>query len=164
MKEKRYKTKDVADLLDVSKGTVLKWVKKYDVPCSVNQYGHYCFDEKHLALFLDIKEKNRQVVSAAQKKEPPVSTYVLTDKITNMEENIKILERMVSNKADEVVSYQLMEHRKEVRSLNKQLQKIEERLDRLEDQKQTLENTEFSAHYKRDKRVLASLFSALKIT
>ncbi|WP_158735376.1 helix-turn-helix domain-containing protein [Alteribacillus sp. YIM 98480] len=163
MKENLYKTKDVADQLNVSAGTVLKWVKKHDIPYSVNQYGHYCFEEKHLPLFNEIKEQNRQLVSTSTKKEPPVTTNVLTEKITDMEDKIKILERLVSSKADDIVSFQLMEHRKEVRSVSKQLQKIEDRLYKLEDKKETWAMTELPKQTKKDKRVLTSILSAMRI-
>ncbi|SDH06204.1 chromosome-anchoring protein RacA [Alteribacillus persepolensis] len=162
MKSHVYKTKDVANTFHVTTGTVLKWVKKHDIPFSVNQYGHYCFEEKHLSLFEDIKNQNQKHYTPQAERKETVSAQQLTDKMAGLEEKIKIVERMVSNKADDIVSFQLREHRKEVQDINKRLRKIEERLYKIEETSKGWKEEAAGSTGKKDKRRIANLLSVMK--
>ena len=147
----RLKTKEVAKALGVSPSTVLNWVKKYHNSDELNENGHYLFTETELSQLRDIQNEK----AAKPKEEPPVSAQYVEERLAKMEEKIKILEAIVSNKADDIVTFQLVEHRKTVRDIQSRLQKIEAQMVKWESEKST--NKE--AKQPKEKPFLANLFS-----
>ncbi|MGY4690066.1 hypothetical protein [Salibacterium sp. K-3] len=125
MEKQTMKTRDIAARLQVSPATVLKWSKNYRIPYTENQYGHYCFDEDSMARFLEIKEKHQHTASAAGSN---VSTSVMLERLAQAEENVQVLERMIMNKADDIVTFQMVEQRKKIEVLTKRLDKLEKQM------------------------------------
>ncbi|KHF26806.1 Chromosome-anchoring protein RacA [Anoxybacillus sp. BCO1] len=118
------KTSAVAKRLGVSTKTVQRWVKKYNIPCTKNEAGHYVFTneaieqlEKYKFLAVDEEEKEQ----------------IAWDEV---EQRLDALERKMEQKADDVVSFQLLQHRREMEEILQYMQQLEQRIAELERQKQ----------------------------
>lgn len=135
------KTSNVAKRLGVSPKTVQRWVKKYNIPCSKNEAGHYVFDAETLALLEQIKFEHgaaledSDIIDIEEKDafsaEAFFTTYVQQqlDKFTS---RLQRMERQLDQKADEVVSFQLLQHRQEIDELTTYIHELEQRLALLE--------------------------------
>ncbi|SFL71758.1 hypothetical protein [Salibacterium qingdaonense] len=129
MTEQYCKTKDIALRLQISPATVLKWVKKYRIPYTVNASGHYCFAEDTVPEFLKIKNQHQQEGSRAVENSEHVSRSVMLDRLAQTEENVQILERMIMNKADDIVTFQMVEQRRKIEALTKKMDKLEKQME-----------------------------------
>lgn len=169
-------TAEFAKKLGVSTKTVRKWIKNHDLTCEKNEYGHYVFEETDLPLFEGIRNQVKSGVPSDKieistpaprkgttRKMVQVSEKTLSEKLNAMIERIEENERRIEEKASDVVSYQLLQHRKEIDELQKKMQKMEEYIEQLEKEKEelqkqtaiTLEKVEGS---RRRKKVLGFLF------
>ncbi|MEH7383876.1 MerR family transcriptional regulator [Bacillus sp. JJ1521] len=169
-------TTEFAKKLGVTNKTVRKWIKNFDIPCDKNEYGHYVFEEKDLSLFEGIRNQVKSGVPSDKiELSPPeprkgtvrkmvqASDKTLSEKLNAIMDRIKENERQIEEKASDVVSYQLLQHRKEIDELQKKMQKMEEYIEQLEREKEelqkqtavTLEKVEGS---RKRKRVLGFLF------
>lgn len=169
-------TAEFAKKLGVSTKSVRKWIKNFEIPCKKNEYGHYVFEEIDLPLFEEIRNQVKSGVPFDKiKLSPPeprkgtarkmvqASEKTLSDKLNTIMERIKENERRIEEKASDVVSYQLLQHRKEIDELQKRMQKMEAYIEQLEREKEelqkqtaiTLEKVEGS---RKRKKVLGFLF------
>ncbi|MFD2704481.1 hypothetical protein [Salibacterium lacus] len=129
MTEQYCKTKDIALRLEISPATVLKWVKKYHIPYTVNASGHYCFSEDTVPEFLKIKNQHQQDGYHASEHSEHISRTVMLERLAQTEENVQILERMIMNKADDIVTFQMMEQRRRIEALMKKMDKLEKQME-----------------------------------
>ncbi|MEH7379422.1 MerR family transcriptional regulator [Bacillus sp. JJ1533] len=169
-------TARLAKKLGVSTKTVRKWIKNFNIPCEKNEYGHYVFEESDLPLFEEIRNQVKSGVpfdkielappeprKGTVRKMVQASDKTLSDKLNTIMERIKENERRIEEKASDVVSYQLLQHRKEIDELQKRMQKLEAYIEQLEREKEelqtqtaaTLETVEGS---RKRKKVLGFLF------
>lgn len=169
-------TAEFAKKLGVSTKTVRKWIKNLNIPCTKNEYGHYVFEDTDLPLFAEIRNQVRSGVPTEKvdlntqqprkgtvRKMVQVNDKTLSEKLNKMMDRIKENERRIEEKASDVVSYQLLQHRKEIDELQKRVQTLEAYIQRLEDekeeiQKQTAITLEKIEQPRRRKRVLGFLF------
>ncbi|WP_449538083.1 MerR family transcriptional regulator [Ferdinandcohnia sp. Marseille-Q9671] len=169
-------TAEFAKKLGVSTKTVRKWIKNLNIPCTKNEYGHYVFEDTDLPLFEEIRNQVRSGVPTEKvdlntqqprkgtvRKMVQVNDKTLSEKLNKMMDRIKENERRIEEKASDVVSYQLLQHRKEIDELQKRVQTLEAYIQRLEDekeelQKQTAITLEKIEQPRRRKRVLGFLF------
>ncbi|WP_010677217.1 MerR family transcriptional regulator [Bacillus timonensis] len=169
-------TAEFARKLGVSTKTVRKWIKNLNLTCEKNEYGHYVFEETDLPLFEGIRNQVKSGVPSDKivistpaprkgtaRKMVQVSDKTLSEKLNEIMKRIEENERQIEGKASDVVSYQLLQHRKEIDELQKKMQKLEAYIDQLEREKEellkqtaiTLEKVEGS---RRRKKVLGFLF------
>ncbi|MCL6586233.1 MAG: MerR family transcriptional regulator [Anoxybacillus sp.] len=136
------KTSNVAKRLGVSPKTVQRWVKKYNIPCQKNEAGHYVFDAETITLLEQIKFEHGATLEEEEVgleeehglcPDTFLSTYIQPhlDKFTA---RLHRVERQLEQKADEVVSFQLLQHRKEIEELHAYIRQLEQRLALLEEQ------------------------------
>lgn len=146
------KTKEVSDQLSVNPTTIQRWIKYFNVPCKTNELGHYLITETDLQTLQNIKdrldrgftmkeirEKKDPVQVVKAKREVMIATTIFEEKLDHLLIHIEQLERKLSVKADEVVEYQVLQHRTELDSLFSMLTKIDERMSKIEQQLPTLE-------------------------
>lgn len=151
------KTKEVSDRLGIAPRTVRKWIKDFNIPCEKNDNGHYLINEEVLERLFEVKKHHREerVVEEAIRIEPkqdviPTSSWIsLVKKLTD---RIEDLERQIGQKADDVVSFQVLQHRSEIEDVMKSLAKIEERIEKLESQGDAITFEAESAAAKHDKK------------
>lgn len=141
------KTSDVAKELGINPKTVLKWVKQHDIPCEKNELGHFEFTDQHLEQLKQVQSSlpSQRVVPAVSKREGTVSISIeKTEKWQEMQKQLDLLlmrlvenERRIEEKAGEVVTFQILEHRSEIDDLQKKVAKLEARIQELEEKQQT---------------------------
>ncbi|WP_191559963.1 MerR family transcriptional regulator [Metabacillus idriensis] len=139
-------TSEVAKLLGVSPKTVQRWVKQLNLQMERNELGHYLFTDEDISTLRDIKEQLNQgilfqEVKVAEKK-PARKGLVKADAQENIPAFQEILQKLaeldqkVNSKADGVVSYQLLQHRREIEELNGRIAELESKIESLEKQKE----------------------------
>ncbi|MTH54038.1 MerR family transcriptional regulator [Bacillus mangrovi] len=139
-------TAAVAKELGVSTKTVQRWVKQLNLPMERNELGHYHYGQNDLELLKNVREqlhngvllqdikavaKTFEETSAAAAEETieETSTPENDSRIDELEAKLQLLEQKLNHKADAVVSYQLLQHRREMEELNTKIQKIEQTID-----------------------------------
>ncbi|QOR83989.1 MerR family transcriptional regulator [Geobacillus stearothermophilus] len=156
------KTSDVAIRLGVSPKTIQRWVRKYNIPLRRNEAGHYLFDEKTVALLERVKFEQGAALETppkAEPKTPPAPSRPSTSppnvpihalfqeyvgpEISRVSLRLDQLEQQLEQKADDVVSIQLLHHRQEMEEIVARLTALEQLVARLEQQ---LNNRPPSSH------------------
>ncbi|NNU84965.1 MerR family transcriptional regulator [Geobacillus sp. BMUD] len=142
------KTSDVAVRLGVSPKTIQRWVRKYDIPLRKNEAGHYLFDEKTIALLERVKfEQGAAMEAPPTPKRPPTPPRnnvpidalfeSIEPEIARVSSRLDELEQQLEQKADDVVSIQLLHHRQEMEEIAARLAVLEQTVARLEQQLNT---------------------------
>ncbi|WP_338778887.1 MerR family transcriptional regulator [Metabacillus sp. FJAT-52054] len=134
-------TAAVAKELGVSTKTIQRWVKQLELPMERNELGHYHFREDdletlksvkehlhHGVLLQDIKAENAPVPAMEPAETKPLSTDA-ESRVAELENRLELMEQKMNLKADAVVSYQLLQHRREMEELSRKIQKIEQTID-----------------------------------
>ncbi|WP_047971310.1 MerR family transcriptional regulator [Bacillus sp. LL01] len=133
------KTHEVAKELGMAPRTIRKWVQKHNIPCSKNDYGHYVYDAEAIAR-LETLKTNSEVAGTLEVYESEVNyaqdeqkgNRMLEHQVKALTERVSRTEQLVQQKADEVVSYQLLQQRKEIEELTKKLAMMEGVLDQFQ--------------------------------
>lgn len=154
------KTKDVSNLLGVSPNTVIRWVKNHNIDCQLNEQGHYVFDSAHVEQLKSIQlelKAGRKKEQATEERAEMVPRHVFNRKVKEMMEKIEALEYQLHQKADDVVTYQLLNHRKEIEEMNKILLKMEQRVANVEEK--LTDANQVESRDKTKRRSLMHIFS-----
>lgn len=145
-------TNEVAKEIGVSSKTIQRWVKQLNIPVARNELGHYEFHDDIVQLLKEVKRQMNEGVilhdirlpiheETVQQLSPAVETSASAQRIEALEEQVKKLlqqqshtshietrfqeiERKLAKKADEGVSYQLLQHRKEIEELTATLERL----------------------------------------
>jgi len=128
-------TAAVAKSLGVSRRTLMRWVDQLDLQLAKNELGHYQFSDEDIEKIKQMQE-NPETASPQPKEQPGkgivIAASVNEDKSVELTNRIEELERKLQTKADDVVSYQLLQHRKEMEELIGTINKLEHRIEELE--------------------------------
>ncbi|MFT4415372.1 helix-turn-helix domain-containing protein [Fredinandcohnia humi] len=141
-------TAEFARKLGVSQKTVRKWIKHLHIPCQKNEYGHYVFDENDLPFYEEIGKqvksgiptdkidiKSLQPRKGKVRKMVQATDTIIEDKLTVIMERLRRNEKRIEEKASEVVTYQLLQHRQEIDELQQKVRYLEEYIQKLENEK-----------------------------
>ncbi|OOE10615.1 MerR family transcriptional regulator [Fictibacillus arsenicus] len=134
------KTKTVSEELGVNPTTVQRWVRHFNIQCDKNEHGHYLFKQEDIEQLREIKTQldNGLLMSDIQIQsfQTSVKTVELPtqfeEKFDRLNAAIRALEKKVEEKADAVVSYQMLQHASELEELIKKMENMEARLQDLE--------------------------------
>lgn len=144
-------TTTVAKLLKVSPSTIQRWVKQLDLNMERNKLGHFIFAEEDIELLKSVQNQMNQglvlqEVTVAKKQnrkgkaiksqDHEISKDILT--------KIDLLEKMINQKADEVVSYQLLQHRYEIEELQNEVSRLAEQLNKIDAAKNETKETKIN--------------------
>ncbi|MCY7492546.1 chromosome-anchoring protein RacA [Bacillus safensis] len=180
-------TNEVAKEIGVSSKTIQRWVKQLNIPVARNELGHYEFHEDILQLLKEVKYQMsegvilqdiqlpihkktvHQSASAAQTDvsiqriealEKQVKELIQQQlHVTDAEDRLQELERKLAKKADEGVSYQLLQHRREIEDLSTKINRLAADLK----QSTQVEEKKETAHPNiKKKRVLFPLFHSFR--
>ncbi|MCY9672578.1 chromosome-anchoring protein RacA [Bacillus pumilus] len=180
-------TNEVAKEIGVSSKTIQRWVKQLNIPVARNELGHYEFHEDIVQLLKEVKHQMSEGVilqdirlpihaETVQQLSPAAETDGSTKRIealeeqvnqliqqqlhsTDVEKRLQELERKLAKKADEGVSYQLLQHRREIEDLNTKLERLTERL---KQPSQIEEKKEITHTDIKKKRALFPLFHSFR--
>ncbi|WP_372663474.1 MerR family transcriptional regulator [Cohnella sp.] len=118
------KTKDAAELLGVSQTTIKRWASHFPSFFHKDRNGHYALSDKQISLLIYIKDRVEQGDSLDQITLPtnpvlePLKPFdSLTTPMDDMISRLREVERSLEQKADEVVSAQVLQHRVELEEL-----------------------------------------------
>ncbi|MCD7034684.1 MerR family transcriptional regulator [Metabacillus sp. GX 13764] len=135
-------TSMAAKQLGVSSKTIQRWVKQLDLPMERNELGHYLFEDKDIETLKDVKKQLTSGIllqDISIEKKPAVRKGAASlaqpqpqpDGMAEIMDRLKSLEKKMNDKADAVVSYQLLQHRREMDELSGRMKQIEETLEKL---------------------------------
>ncbi|MEH7075303.1 MerR family transcriptional regulator [Neobacillus drentensis] len=131
-------TSEVAKLLGVSTSTIQRWVKQLELPMERNERGHYHFNNEDIEILKKIHEQLQngtliqEITPMKEKKSPRKATLKPVEENQALEKlasKVSELEIELHSKADGVVSYQLLQHRREIEDLQAQVNELTEQLD-----------------------------------
>lgn len=133
-------TNAVAKLLGVSPSTIQRWVKHANLNMNRNELGHYVFNDDDIEVMKKIQEQINngvllQDIAAAAKKtrQGTVKKEMRDDDFEKIMNKITELEAKIDRKANEHVSYQLLQHRREIEELHDKIDALTERIELLEE-------------------------------
>ncbi|MEC1290711.1 chromosome-anchoring protein RacA [Bacillus mojavensis] len=178
-------TNMVASELGVSAKTVQRWVKQLNLPAERNELGHYSFTAEDVQILKSVQKQisegtalqdinvprsnKKRTGFLVQKTNSDTEKRIeqLEQKLDTLlqqkqEENellsrIEELERQLKQKADEGVSYQLLQHRREIDDILADLQSMTSQMKEFTAQP-TPETAASSEKIKTRKKPLLSLF------
>lgn len=130
-----YKTKEVAELLSVSQTTIKRWAAMFPNVFPKDRFGHYIFSQQEVSLLKSIKTRIDQgetldritLTGHNQPAGPLQSTRPVQAEDKPMHEmwsRITQIEHSLDQKADEVVSVQLLRQREELEDLRQMIQQL----------------------------------------
>jgi chromosome-anchoring protein RacA len=132
-------TSAVAKLLGVSPSTVQRWVKQLELRTERNELGHYLFTDEDIDLLKQVQDQLNQgmILQEVTVKGKKARKGTVQSELTNpaMEKvllKISELEQRLNGKADDVVSYQLLQHRREIEEFQKEIEQLNKRIEALE--------------------------------
>lgn len=123
-------TSAISRMLGVSSSTVQRWVKHLGLRMERNEFGHYLYSEEDIQI---LKEFKQQLQDGIPFQEIQVTRKVRRGSIQMQNTNepdkryfekLKEVERKLESKADSVVSYQLLQHRREIEDLKKEIESL----------------------------------------
>jgi chromosome-anchoring protein RacA len=131
-------TSAVAKMLGVSPSTIQRWVKQADLQMERTELGHYQFSEESIEVLKDIqKQLNSGVLLQDLKLKgkktrkaivvPPAKDELLEKINQRMDQ----LENKLNGKADDVVSYQILQHRRELEDMQNEISRLNEIIESL---------------------------------
>lgn len=133
-------TSAVAKLLGVSPSTIQRWVKQANLQMERTELGHYQFSEESIEVLKDIKEQLNNGVLLQDLKIKGKKHRKATIPVVKPDQSVeKLLKRMeefekkLDRKADEVVSYQILQHRREIEELQNEVARLTEVITSMEE-------------------------------
>lgn len=156
------KTKEAAQLLAVSETTVRRWISQFPSSFGKDTLGHYAFDETALHNLQLIKQELEEGISLQDINLSPVpqglqaSAPVYEDR-EELLHRLSRLEASLSQKADEVVTYQLLSHRQELDELRLVLTQLTASMDALQYPEQHIAAASLPAKDRTKRRKLISI-------
>ncbi len=133
-------TRAVAELLGISVSTVQRWVKQLALEMERNELGHFIFSEEDIALLKEVKNQLQQgkilqeiEVGNSNKRTGHVKTGDSDEYLEQITSKLNELEISLDQKADSVVSYQLLQHRREIEELQEQIALLTEKISNMEE-------------------------------
>jgi len=145
-------TSTVAKMLGVSPSTIQRWVKQANLQMDRTELGHYQFSEESIEILKDIQNQlNNGVLlqdlklKGKKSRQAAVLTGANDLNFQKVIQRIEELEKKVNGKADDVVSYQILQHRREIEDLHNEVSRLNEVIMGMEEaavHKEPLQNIE----------------------
>nr|WP_295969724.1 MerR family transcriptional regulator [uncultured Bacillus sp.] len=128
-------TRAVAKLLGISVSTVQRWIKQLDLEMERNELGHFIFSDEDIELLKEVKMQLQQgkilqeiEIGSNSKRILPMKIEQSDEQLNRITDKIKEIEMNMNQKADSVVSYQLLQHRREIEELQEQIAVLTEKI------------------------------------
>lgn len=167
---------EVAKLLGVSVSTIQRWVKQLNLPMERNERGHYFFKNEDIQLLKEIHEQLqngvllqdiapiKEIKPARKGAVKPANTNI---EMTELREKLKEIEVSVHSKADSVVSYQLLQHRREIEELRQNIKDLSNLVEKLQTELTKMKTTSEEKPFvladgkvkRKKKNIVSSFFS-----
>lgn len=137
-------TSSVAKELGVSSSTVKRWVKQLELNLEKNELGHFTYRNEDIDVLKAYQVQQNEALyvytemAAGREiiRRGTIHSSIVDDKAVILN-RIKCLESIAQSKADQVVEYQILQHRREMEEMQEMIEKLEERIRLLESQQQS---------------------------
>lgn len=102
-----------------------------------NEFGHYLYSEDDIEILKDFKKQIQSgtpIQDIQVKKKTRRGSMILHRQPVNnntLAEKIRSIEKDLNNKADSVVTYQLLQHRREIEELKEQIDILSKQVEKL---------------------------------
>ncbi|WP_379968369.1 chromosome segregation protein [Ectobacillus sp. sgz5001026] len=156
------KTPMVAEKLGVSPKVVMRIVQQLQISLQKNKNGHYVFSEEQVKQIesynasSQIHPENEDFKQTGVTREDFQSLIHL---IQNLDKRVSRTEDRIQEKADDVVNYQLLQHRKELEELHTHIIQLENQLTTTEQPKgYSKETNEVKTEPTKRKKLSLSMF------
>lgn len=131
------KTKDAAELLSVSQTTIKRWAAMFPDFFPKDRFGHYTFSEQQISLLNHIKDQinqgealeginlnltNDKLLSIPPQENPRL--YTDSPPMEDILSRIDYIEHALDQKANEVVSIQLLQQRAELEDMRVMIKQL----------------------------------------
>lgn len=132
-----YKTPFIAKKLGVSPKAVIRIAQQLNLHLEKNKFGHYIFRENDLKKMLAFQrttieqEENHHPIQNIQ-ADSSEELEQITNQLKAVTLRLDRIEEKMQEKADNVVNYQLLQHRREMEDMLEKIEKLESSLDRKE--------------------------------
>lgn len=129
-------TGTVSKLLGVSASTIQRWVKLLELEMERNELGHYVYTKEDIETLKEFKDQIQKGVPTGEiqierkTRRGSVKIKEVSQGPKQIMEKISKLECELNNKADSVVTYQLLHHRDEIEELKNQMVEIKQLLEK----------------------------------
>ncbi|WP_242261473.1 chromosome segregation protein [Bacillus cereus group sp. BfR-BA-01453] len=122
-----YKTPFIAKKLGVSPKAVVRIAQQLNLTIEKNKYGHFIFTQDDLDQML---EYHLSQIEKSQNTHPTQKTSSndfeqLTAQLNTITRRLDRMEEQMQDKANDVVTYQLLQHRREMEEMLERIQKLE---------------------------------------
>ncbi|CAM4230325.1 chromosome segregation protein [Bacillus manliponensis] len=131
-----YKTPFIAKKLGISPKAVVRIAQQLNLHLGKNKYGHYVFTETDLQKMLELQ---LTTIEQEEKSTVPVTQTSSTDELKQFARQLESItlrldriEEKMQEKADNVVTYQLLQHRREMEEMLEKIERLESALKRKE--------------------------------
>lgn len=139
-------TRAVSKILGVSASTVQRWVKHLDMEMERNEFGHYLYTDEDIEILKEFKKQVQQGIPIQEikvEKKPRKGKVKVENKDHDMlMKRLQELEKKLEEKADSVVTYQLLQHRSELEEIQKKTEKMMAQIDQITSRLENLEARE----------------------
>jgi chromosome-anchoring protein RacA len=131
-------TAEVTKLLGVSRRTLMRWVSQLDMQLEKNELGHYQFSDEDVEqlrqaiIQAQSQPQQTQIIPSSRKGTIKSVSVVDDNNDESLNKRMDELERAIRGKADDVVSYQMLQHRKEMEELLSKIAVLEKKIENLE--------------------------------
>ncbi|WP_416826049.1 chromosome segregation protein [Ectobacillus polymachus] len=132
------KTPMVAEQLGVSPKVVMRIVQQLELTLQKNKNGHYVFSQEQVQQienYCKTSNSNQTVDKVKQGAVSREELQSLMNLIQLLDKRIGRTEDRMHEKADDVVNYQLLQHRSEIEELQKHIIQLENQIATLEEPK-----------------------------
>ncbi|NGP43748.1 hypothetical protein G4V62_01740 [Bacillaceae bacterium SIJ1] len=111
--------------------TIRNWVRKYDIPCERNDKGHFVFHQEALDTLILLKKQNGVLNDEppTEKEGLPIDEFY--SRMDALVDRVDKIDRELKAKADDVVTVQMLQHRREMDELIEKVEHVERKIDRL---------------------------------
>ncbi|SFI00295.1 MULTISPECIES: chromosome segregation protein [unclassified Bacillus (in: firmicutes)] len=132
-----YKTPMIAKTLGISPKAVIRLAQQIGLELKKNKFGHYVFYEKDLQQMLEFQRstsshEHKLPSNPAAEAAPSNEMQQFIKELKHISLRLDRLEEKLQEKADDVVSYQLLQHRNEIEEMHAKIEQLEAALKRKE--------------------------------
>ncbi|EMA6344261.1 chromosome segregation protein [Bacillus cytotoxicus] len=119
-----YKTPFIAKKLGVNPKAVVRIAQQLNLTIQKNKYGHYIFTKSDFDQMLEYHRSQMEQDSTSQTKSSN-EIEQLVIQLNTITKRLDHIEEQMQDKANDVVTYQLLQHRREMEEMLTKIEKLE---------------------------------------
>jgi chromosome-anchoring protein RacA len=157
-----YKTPMVAEKLGVSPKVVMRIVQQLQLNLEKNKFGHYVFSDEDLQHIIEYHQSSENASSlpqtAPQNNDSSEEIVVFKEQMQDLYNRMTCVEEKMNGKADDVVNYQILQHRSEIEELKQIVKGLEAKIEKLETKPYIAPVRDITAEKPKRRKMILSIF------